>query len=222
MWDEIPRVIEAREKLLGIRKTDYRKLRIVPYGVWVDRIRKYSYEECEKTALVFMGHLLPKQGVQLVLKAIPKIVEKIPNFRFKIIGTGRYEKALKNLAQKLNVERYCHFTGKIEDDRELEEEIARSCVAIAPYIKELDTWTQYSGSGKVIKYLACGVPILLTGIAWNAKKIEDERCGMIISEEKRDIVDKIILLEINQKYRENAIRYSESFNYEKIFSNLNL
>lgn len=225
MWDEVPRVVESREKFLGIKKNDYRKLRIVPYGVWVDRIKKYSYEECEKNTLVFMGHLLEKQGVQLVLEAIPKIVKKIPNFQFKIIGTGHYEGELKNLAKKLNVEKYCRFTGKIEDDRELEEKIAQCCLSIAPYIKGLDTWTSYGGSGKVTKYLACGVPILLTGIAWNAKKIEDERCGMIIKEDIDDIVEKIITLmdpRTNPAYRNNALKYAQNFNYANIFGGLNL
>lgn len=226
MWDLSSRMAEARELFLDIKLTDYKVHKVVPYGAWCDKIRKYSCEECEKNTLVFMGHLLEKQGVQLVIQAIPLIIKKIPTFRFKIIGNGQYKEDLIKLAKSLGVIQYCDFKGKIKNHRELENEIARSCLAIAPYIKKFDKWTYYADPGKVKAYLACGLPVLLTDIPWNAKEIEENKSGMIISEERRDIVDKIILLMnnkvINQKYRESAIRYSERFNYEKIFSNLNL
>ncbi len=220
MWDLSPRMVEAREKFLGIKKSDYRKQKIVPYGVWVDRVKKYSYEECDKNTLVFMGHLLPKQGVQLVIRAIPEIVKKMPDFRFKIIGGGSYRLELERLAKELNVEKYCHFLGKIKSDEELEKEIAKSCLAIAPYVKNLDTWTYYADPGKVKKYLACGVPVLLTNIPWNAREIENRRCGLIIGEDVKGVITGVITLmgsERNQEYRLRAREYARQFDYANIF-----
>lgn len=225
MWDLSPRMAEARERFLGVKLTDYRLHKVVPYGVWCDRIKKYKYEECEKNTLVFMGHLLEKQGVQLVIKAIPEIIKKIPNFRFKIIGGGQYKERLIKLAKDVSVIKYCDFKGRIEDHRELENEIAKSCLAIVPYIKELDTWTYYADPGKIKTYLACGVPVLLTEIPWNAKEIESNKCGKIISENESDIVAEIIELmkeHRNQIYRNNAIEYSKTFDYKNIFNNLKL
>lgn len=223
MWDLGVRMAEAREKFLGVKKSEYRIHKVVPYGVWTERIKKYSYEECEKNTLVFMGHLIEKQGVQLIIKIIPKILPKIPNFRFKIIGGGYYMEELIKLTKDLNVYEYCDFRGKIEDIKELENEVAKSCVAIASYIKELDNWTYYTDPGKVKTYIACGVPILLTDIPWNAKEIEENECGKIISEDENDIVNKIIDLmdkSRNQLYRDNAIKYSKSFDYNVIFEKL--
>lgn len=225
MWDLSPRMAEAREKYLGITVNDYRSHKVVPYGVWVDRIRKYSHHECETTTLVFMGHLLKKQGVQLVIRAIPEILKQIPDFKFKIIGTGSYLKELIKTAEELRVLSYCDFKGKINSHKELEDEIARSCIAIAPYIKELDTWTYYADPGKVKTYLACGVPVLLTEVPWNAEEIEKAGCGKIISEAEDNFVSKIAELmdkNVNQEYRDRAIEYSDRFNYKNIFSTLRL
>ena len=76
MWDLTPRMAEGREDFLGIKLTDYKVYKVVPVGAWCDRIRKYSYEECEKNTIVFIGHLLKKQGVQLIIQVIPLIIKK--------------------------------------------------------------------------------------------------------------------------------------------------
>lgn len=223
MWDLSPRMAEAREKLLGITRYHYRSHKVVPYGLWLDRIKHYPYEECEKNTLVFMGHLLEKQGVQLVIRSIPEIIKSNPNFNFKIIGDGSYREKLFELAQDSGVLKYCDFRGKIKDIVEVEEEVARSAVAIAPYVKALDTWTYYADPGKVKTYLACGAPLLLTDIPWNAHEIEEKKCGMIITEDVSDIASKILSLmekTKNVEYRKNTALYSQGFNYENIFRDL--
>lgn len=220
MWDLSPRMAEAREKFLGIKKKDYRSHKVMPYGVWTERIPKYSYEECEKNTLVFMGHLLEKQGVQLVIQALPEIIKRIPDFRFKIIGDGNYREKLVKYATASGVLKYCDFRGKIESIEELEREVAKSALAIAPYIRHLDTWTYYADPGKVKTYLACGLPVLLTDLPWNAASIVKNECGVIISEETQDIarnIEHLLLKENNERYRENAKKYAEEFDYKNIF-----
>ena len=223
VWDLSPRMAEARENLWGIPKSIYKVQKVVPYGVWRDRIKKYSYTECERTTLVYMGILIPKQGVQLVIQALPQLIKNIPGLKFKIIGGGEYRIELKNLASSLGVGEYCDFKGKIEEVEVLEAEIAKSCVAIAPYIKSLDTWTYYADPGKIKKYLACGVPPVLTDLPWMSKQIRDSNAGIVIEENIENIVDAVTKLmqpEINDIYRKNAVEFSASFDYNVIFSSL--
>lgn len=225
MWDLSPRMADARKKYLGIKKKDYELRKVVPYGMWINKIKKIPYKDCEKSTVVFMGRIIEGQGAQLIIKAIPEIIKKLPNFKYKIIGTGPYKDNLISLAGKLRVEKYCNFMGRIEDHRKLEEEIAKSALAVAPYIKKLDTWTYYADPGKVKTYLACGVPVLLTDLPWNAKAIEKENCGKIIREDQNEIINKILFLmdgKRNQNYRDNAVRFAKSFDYQDMFSKLNL
>lgn len=225
MWDLSPRMAEARKKFLNIQQSDYKLHKVVPYGMWSKKIKRVNYKYCKVNTLMFMGHLLEKQGVQLVLYALPLIIEKIPNFKFKIVGIGPYKDHLIQLAQKLKVSKYCEFVAKIAAPAELETEITKSTLSIAPYVKELDTWTYYADPGKVKTYLACGVPVLLTDIPWNAQEIVHAKCGFIISEDPKDIASKTIKLMnplLNQEYRNNAIKYSQGFDFDHIFANLNL
>lgn len=223
MWDLSPRMAEAREKFLGIKRSDYKAIRVVPYGVWTDRVKKYRYSDCKKNTIVFMGRLIESQGVQLVLRAIPFMVKANPKFKFKIIGDGPYRNELVRYAKQLKVYKYCDFRGKIHDHQDVEDEIASSCVAVAPYIKNLDKWTYYADPGKVKTYLACGVPVVLTDLPWNSKEIERNKCGIVIDERIDLISEKILYAmkpSINRLMRVNAILYAQNFSYDSIFGDL--
>ncbi|MEK7497294.1 MAG: glycosyltransferase [Patescibacteria group bacterium] len=224
VWDLSPRMLKGRKKYLGINKSDYKFHRVVPYGLWINRIKKIPYGKCEKKTLVFMGHLMKKQGVDLVIKNIDKIVKRIPGFKFKIIGDGNYRNDLVELSRMLSVDTYCQFLGRI-DNIKLEKEVAKSAVAVAPYIKMKDSYTYYADPGKVKTYLACGIPLLLTDLPWNAKEIEKRKCGFIIKDDGSDLVKKLVEVmkpSVNRKFRENATAYSKDYDYEKIFSKLEL
>jgi len=225
VWDLSPRMAEGRKKFLGIKKKDYKFHKVVPYGLWLSRIKKYKYKDSQKHTLVFMGHLMPKQGVDMVIKKIPDIVKKIPDFKFKIIGGGNHKSALKKLAREMSVEKYCDFKGRIRKQVDMEREIAKAGVAIAPYSKVKDSYTYFADPGKVKTYLACGVPVLLTNVPWNAGEIEKKKCGFVISENGANLLEKLLVVmnpKINQQYRKNAIKYSKEFNYENIFDFLKL
>lgn len=225
VWDLSPRMAEGRKKYWGIELSDYKSRSLVPYGMWLKRIRPIPYHNCQKNTLVFMGHLMPKQGVDTVIKRIPEIIKEIPDFSFKIIGGGVYRENLERLAKDLGVEKHCLFLGKIPDNRDVEKEIAKSAVAIAPYLRLPDSYTYYADPGKVKTYLACGVPVLLTDLPWDAGEIEKENCGLIINDDGSDLVEKLLKMlktSYNSEFRQNAMVYSKKFDYEGIFSNLGL
>jgi glycosyltransferase involved in cell wall biosynthesis len=167
-----------------------------------------------------MGHLLAKQGVQLVLEILPELVKLYPKIKFKIIGAGSYKEELESIALRNGVKNYCYFLGKIDKIKELEDEVARSTIAVAPYTKKLDTWTYYADPGKIKTYLGCGVPVVLTDIPWNARDIDKNECGIVIEESKESLLNAVKFLlqkDNNIRYRENSKKYSKSFNYDSIF-----
>lgn len=220
MWDLSPRMAEAREKYLGLKKTDYKKIQVVPYGMYLDRIKRFSYEKCEQNTLVFMGHIKKSQGVQIVIQALPKLIRTNKKIKLKIIGTGPYIEDLKKLTKKLKVDTHCVFLGRIEKHLDVEKEIAKSVISFAPYIRKLDKWTYYADPGKVKTYLACGVPVIMTNLPWNSKEIEENKCGLIVSENPSDLLKAVQLLlqpQMNMDYRKNAIRYARSFDYGEMF-----
>lgn len=224
VWNLSPRMIEARKKIKGIKSDNRHK--IVPMGIWFDEIKRYKFEEINKHQLVFMGHIIEKQGVQFVIQAIPKIVKEILNFKFLVIGEGEYLKELKKLVKKLRVDKYIEFTGYIKDHATIEKLIGKSALAVALYEKgDLDrNFTYYADPGKIKVYLSTGVPVLLTDVSHNAKDIEERKCGKIVDPHPKSIAKTVIELmedeKILKEYRENVLEYAKQFDWNLIFKKI--
>jgi len=224
VWNISPRIQEGRIKN-GLNPKKAAKYTVVPQGVWYSRIKRLPFEEIEKHTLVFMGNILKKQGIQYILYAIPLVIKEIPDFKFLVIGDGKYLSELKNEVKKLNIKEHVEFTGYIDDHRDIEDMIAKSALAIAPYEKEDKdneiNWTHYADPGKIKVYLGAGVPVLLTDVPFNAKEIERNKCGFVIDYEKETIARKVIDLMKNEErlkqYRKNAMGYAKQFDWNTIF-----
>ncbi|MCD6399826.1 glycosyltransferase [candidate division WOR-3 bacterium] len=221
VWNVSYRIAEGREKLRGLKRKFHKNQKVVPIGVWLDRIKRLPFDRIKKHQLLFIGHLIEKQGVQLVLEAVPEIINKIPDFHFLIVGGGEYQDILINKARSLKINKYVTFTGWIKDRKKLDEIMADSAVAIATYDKTKDTFTYYADPTKLKDYLSAGLPIILTDVPYNAKEIEENKCGIIVNYDKNQVASAIIeLMEDENKlkeYRNNALNYAKQFDWNKIF-----
>jgi glycosyltransferase involved in cell wall biosynthesis len=197
----------------------------VPVGIWLDRIKVPKFEEIEKHALVFMGHVTQKQGVQNVLEAIPKIIKKIPDFKFLVIGGGPYLCKLKEQVEQLEIQKYVTFTGYIEKHEDLEKMVSKCTLAIALYNKceenGVISFTHFADPAKLKTYLACGLPVLVTDVPYNAKEIVGRGCGEVITADPESVTVAVLKLMENEnklkEYRNNALEYSKQFHWNMIF-----
>jgi glycosyltransferase involved in cell wall biosynthesis len=218
-WNISPRIEKLREILYGIKSK--RKQRVVPIGIWTARRVKLSLKEIHKHRILFVGHLLEKQGVQLVLKAIPEIRKKIIDFEFLIIGKGNYESSLKSLVKGLGIDDCVIFAG-YKNDEEMERLSSQCACAVAPYDEKTDTWTRYADPGKIKNYLASGLPVILTDVPYNAREVQEKRCGFVIKYNVNELAKAILTLIANdsllEEYRNNAFKYSKQFDWNNIFN----
>lgn len=224
-WNVSPRIAQGREKFLQISSKTYPQ-KVVPIGIWFDDIKRRSFEKIKKHQLLFVGHLLEKQGVQLVLEAIPSILKKIPDFHFLIIGGGEYENELKRIASKLHIQSHVTFKGWVRERKKLDECMSESACAIALYKPEkekLYNFTYYSDPTKLKDYLGAGLPIILTDISYNAKDIQSNGCGILVDYKAQEVENAIVKLLHNKlllvQYKRNALQYARQFDWHIIYDN---
>jgi glycosyltransferase involved in cell wall biosynthesis len=220
-WNVSPRMVEGRNKHRGLRPKKYPHQKTVPIGIWFDRISRKPYLEIEPHTLVYMGGLVEKSGIQIVLDSIPEILQKIYDFKFLVIGSGEYESVLQKKSNRLGLNDVVTFTGYIESHKEVEHLMSKCGVAIAPYNEILDDWTYYADPAKIKSYLASGLPIITTSLPYNAKYLKINKCGILINYNKSDLTNAVVALmnnpKMHQQYRENAIQYGSRYNWDSIF-----
>jgi len=221
-WNVSPRIAEGRYKLLGMNQIRYNKQITVPIGIWLDRIKRVELENTEPHTAIYAGSLSPHQGVQLVVDAIPKIVVKIPDFKFIVVGMGEYEKKLKKQVKELDVEKYVEFLGYFEKHEDVENILSKCGLGLAMYSAELSKWSYYADPSKIKSYLACGLPVVTTNLTYIAHDIEQRRCGIVCDYNKDCLSEAIIKIAldsgIRREFRQNAINFAKDFDWGMIFS----
>jgi len=219
-WNLSPRMEQARKDYFGFSGGHQK---VVPVGVWLDRIKPKPYDEVEKHTAVFMGHITKKQGIQHVIEAIPEILKQIPDFKLLVIGDGDYLDELKKLASSLGVASFISFSGYIEDASLVEDMITRCAVALALYDLYDDdgnlTFTYYADPSKIKVYLSCGLLVLTSDYILELAPYKDTNVLLGVSDSNNFAGTLIKLMSSDMNYlRTGALDLSKEYAWQKLFS----
>lgn len=221
IWNLSDKMAAGREEYMSTKRQLLVPQITVPLGIWDKRIRKLKFKEKNRYQIVFMGHLLKKQGLDIVLEAMPKILNKIPKANLLIIGTGDYEETLIRKAKKLKIESKINFAGFVEDHKSVEDMLSQSMVAVAPYKPDPESFTYFADPGKIKNYLSAGLPVILTNVPPIAKDIKEKKCAFIIDYTSESLAEIIIKLlsspTLINEYSNNAVKYAKNFDWDSIF-----
>jgi glycosyltransferase involved in cell wall biosynthesis len=178
---------------------------VVPMGAWIDRVPTTSVDGFRQGRVVFLGHLVERQGVHTLLAALE-------GREADIVGTGPLEAELRARAPA-NVT----FHGYVPDHRDVERILARAAVAVAPYAETDETFSRYADPGKLKAYLAAGLPVVLTDVPPNAQELASEGGAEIVADDPRAIAEAITRAlasaEQWQTRREAALAYARRFDW---------
>ncbi|MEK7572825.1 MAG: glycosyltransferase [Patescibacteria group bacterium] len=219
VWNLSSIMVKEREKR-GVSAKYRKKQIVVPVGT-ESGIEQIPFKNIKRFHVVHMGHLIRKQGVQLLIEAIPEIIKQIPQFHAEIIGGGKYEIELKKLAEKLSVSNYLTFYGFIEDLEEVERLLSYCALGIAPYVNSKDNYVRYTDPGKVKAYLTVGLPVIITRVPAIALEIEKRKCGVAIDYDKHQLAKAVVKILSNETtltdYRKNAYKMGKEYRWDKVF-----
>jgi glycosyltransferase involved in cell wall biosynthesis len=192
--------------------------RIVPMGAWVGRVPTTPADGFRQRRVVFLGHLVERQGVGTLLDALSNLEDVAAD----VIGTGPLEKELREHARRARLD--VTFRGYVADHREVEVLLSRSAVAVAPYAQTAETFTRYADPGKLKAYLAAGLPIVLTDVPPNARELASEAGAEVVADDPAALAGAITHAfaspEQWQARRESALTYARRFDWAVLLGNL--
>jgi glycosyltransferase involved in cell wall biosynthesis len=193
---------------------------VVPMGAWIARVPTTTPDGVHARRVVFLGHLVARQGVDTLLEA----VAARNDISADIVGTGPLEAGLRAHAQRLGLERRVRFHGYVADHRAVERLLSESAVAVAPYRQSDETFTRYADPGKLKAYLAAGLPIVLTDVPPNARALAAGAGADVVADDAAAMADGISrALASPEQWRARraaALSYARRFDWNVLLGDL--
>jgi len=79
---------------------------VIPNGASMPRVPEADEKQGESQLVISIGRLERYKGHHNVIKAFPALLRRLPNARLRVLGEGPYERQLRALVQKLELEPY--------------------------------------------------------------------------------------------------------------------
>lgn len=159
--------------------------------------------------LLYIGTLADWQGLDIVIKALPKILEQQP-VKLHIVGRGRsrQRKTLAKQIRKLGLEEHVIVQPAVPH-HEIPNLITQADICVAPLALNDRNVTQGACPIKILEYMAAGRPLLASNMPIVRELVREDVDGLLFSpNDPEDLTRQTILLlsdmELSQRLAESA------------------
>jgi len=179
-------------------------------------IKRESLKNDNEFRLVYHGTLAHRLGIDIAIKAVEKLKDKITNLRFDIIGDGEHRPELINLVNQLDLNKIVHFSpGKVPVEQ-LPEILAKADAGIVPNRDNIATSLMLPT--KLLEYIYMRIPCITVQTKTIKYYIENNMVVNFKFNDTDDLAEKILFLYNNpEKRREtafNALKFYDKYNFE--------
>ncbi len=144
-----------------------------------------------------VAHVFPRKGYDVMLRALPRIIQEVAAVHYVIVGTGEdaYEQQLKALAVRLGIADHVHFVG-FQDD-------------VTPFLSALSLYVhpaRMEGFGiAVVEALAAGKAVVATRVGGLPEVVDHGSTGLLVPADHPDELTAAILLLLHDDVRRKAM-----------------
>jgi len=146
--------------------------------IYTYNIRKNTIRDCVtlKNTVLFVGTFFEYKGLQILIKALPKVISQISNARLFIAGGGfdNDKKRIENLVKELNIEENVIFLGKKKNE-EIIDFLFRSEIVVVP-----EQWHSDFGPLILVEAMTLGKPVIAGNIGAIPEFIKDGEEGFLV------------------------------------------
>jgi glycosyltransferase involved in cell wall biosynthesis len=165
--------------------------------------------------IMFPGTLSWHQGVDVLIRAMKPVCEKIPNCKLYIYGVGSELPKLKVLAKELGLGEYVIFED-ILPIYEVAQLMSECVLGVVP--KRKDSFGNEAFSTKIFEFMSLGVPVLVSDTKIDTYYFNDDCVRFFTSGDHSELAEKIIHLIEHEDERklmvENSMRYIQEHNWD--------
>ncbi len=181
------------------------------YGIDLEQIKKkeeINSRDKKQKVVISTRTLEPIYNLELLIRALPKILKEIPEVKIWIIGSGGEEKKLKELAFELKVGKLIEFLGKLSN-QEVLDRLGKSDVYISTSLSD-------GSSISLLEAMAKGAFPIVTDIPANREWIKNNISGFLCPTDDPIQLSKRILEALtSDNLRERAVEENQNLVREK-------
>jgi len=132
-------------------------IKVIPIGISMEKFNpKYHSNSLRKrygkNILLYVGPFIKRKRIPVLLKAMPKVIQEVPDVQLILIGEGLLWNYCKELTNYLRIEEHVHFLGFIKEGL-LSKYYASSDIYVFP--------SELEGFGQVLlEAMASGTPVI--------------------------------------------------------------
>ncbi|OZB69497.1 MAG: glycosyl transferase, partial [Lysobacterales bacterium 13-68-4] len=179
---------------LGLRPPS---LTVLPMGV--DLQRRYVPDPSVPRSadeLLFVGRLVPKKGLPLLLNALPAVLARRPAASLTIAGFGPERADLEAQASRLGVAHAVRFLGAVPQDR-LPDLYRRASLFVAPFVRD-ESGNQEGLPVVLMEAIGCGCPAIVGDVAGLDDLLGGHAAYVTVNPRDRDALAEAILDALDQ------------------------
>ena len=151
-----------------------------------------------KAILMYHGTLLEGYGVQVLISAIPMVLQEITDLQVYIIGDGEFLPHLQKQASDLGLLHVITFTGKVPLNL-IPYYIKKATIGIVPLLK--DGYMELCAPNKLFEYVALKKPVIAANLPGIRVYFDERQIELFNPGDPEDLARKIISLLKNPQRR---------------------
>jgi len=174
----------------------------IPPGIDIERFAPATGRREE--GVVFFLSVLDRyryyKGLEYLLRALPRVRERIPAVKLVVGGDGPLKESYRQLAADLGIADSVEFPGRIPDES-LAATFNRASLFVLP-----STTSAQEGFGIVLaEAMACGIPVVATTAVGMADAVREHRAGIVVEPQDAEALAQAMLTILSDRWLQGEL-----------------
>jgi glycosyltransferase involved in cell wall biosynthesis len=175
-------------------------------------MRRFRTRNDETVILLFIGPSLANQGLDVAIRAMARLKDRLPNCELHLYGGGGSrdsQKDLERVASESGVAGRVLFFGGVPLDQ-IPQLMANADIGVVP--KRADTFGNEAYSTKIMEFMSQGIPVVASRTAIDTYYFTDETVCFFKSGDDRAMAEALLKVitdpDLRQRLSKNGLDYA--------------
>lgn len=125
----------------------------------------------KKLKVLFLAAIRKNKGAHVLLRAIPKVLERIDGVEFEFVGENKDKQYFESIIDELDIHDYVRFTGAVSHEE------------TADFYNDADLYCfpalQEDAPSSLLEAMACGLPVVASNIMGIPEFVDENENGFL-------------------------------------------